>query len=177
MVLGGSRDPLQIVTPVTGVVDISTYKFFAYEMVANKDSSTIIEFFGVLQGGVEKWQYAWNTELDIINVTQFITPRLSEFNGKLYTTEAVGDWLAVACSDCSSPFVNFYDRDGISLAQAFKMTDTYGQAKFSLAWFKNNFNSINVFVASSAQIDMIEIYTPPKSETKEIVDEKADKAV
>jgi hypothetical protein len=35
MVLGGSRDPLQIVTPVTGVVDISTYKFFAYEMAAN----------------------------------------------------------------------------------------------------------------------------------------------
>lgn len=57
------------------------------------------------------------------------------------------------------------------------MTDTYGQAKFSLAWFKNSFNAINVFVASSAQIDMVEIYTPPKSETKEIVDEKADKAV
>lgn len=57
------------------------------------------------------------------------------------------------------------------------MTDTYGQAKFSLAWFKNNFNSINVFVASSAQIDMVEIYTPPKSETKEFVVAEDDKAV
>jgi hypothetical protein len=35
MVLGGSRDPIQIVTPVTGVVDISTYKFLSYEMAAN----------------------------------------------------------------------------------------------------------------------------------------------
>ena len=56
MVLGGTRDPLPMVTPAsTGVVDLSTYKVLAYDMAANKDSSEILEFFGVLLGGVEKW--------------------------------------------------------------------------------------------------------------------------
>lgn len=55
MVLGGTRDTLPVVTPATGVVDLSTYKFLAYDMAANKDSSEILEFFGVLLGGVEKW--------------------------------------------------------------------------------------------------------------------------
>ena len=54
MGLGGTRDPLPMVT-ATGVVDLSTYKFLAYDMAANKDSSEILEFFGVLLGGVEKW--------------------------------------------------------------------------------------------------------------------------
>jgi hypothetical protein len=44
------------------------------------------------------------------------------------------------------------------------MTGSYGQARFSLAWFENDFNSINVFVSASGHIDMIEIYTPPPTE-------------
>lgn len=55
MILGGTRDPLPVVTPAAVVVELSTYKFLAYDMAANKDSSEILEFFGVLLGGVEKW--------------------------------------------------------------------------------------------------------------------------
>lgn len=64
-------------------------------------------------------QYVWDTENDIINVNQFSTPNLDEFNGNLFTIEVVGNWLAVACSDCNSPFMNFYDRDEFTLAQAY----------------------------------------------------------
>jgi len=131
-------------------------------MAADQVRSNILEFYGVLKGSVEKWQYVWNTETDIIHVNKWKTPRLDEFDGNLFTSEVVGDWIAIACSDCSSPFVNFYNRDEFTLTKAFKMTDTYGQTKFSLAWYKNDFNAIKVLVASSAKIDMIEIYTPPR---------------
>ena len=106
----------------------------------------------------------WDTENDIITVKQFTTPRLDGFNGNLFTTEVIENWLAVACSDCTSPFINFYDRDEFTLAQAYKMTGSYGQAKINVAWFKNEFNSLNVFVGASGSIDMIEIFTPPQSE-------------
>ena len=44
------------------------------------------------------------------------------------------------------------------------MTGSYGQAKINVAWFKNEFNSLNVFVGASGSIDLIEIFTPPQSE-------------
>lgn len=44
------------------------------------------------------------------------------------------------------------------------MEGSYGQAKFNLAWYKNEFDAYNVFVANSGEIDMIEIYTPVSSD-------------
>jgi hypothetical protein len=75
---------------------------------------------------VEKLQHVWSTETNIIHVNKWKTPHLDEFDGNLLTSEVVGDWIAIACSDCSSPFVNFYNRDVFTLTKAFKMTDTYG---------------------------------------------------
>lgn len=160
MVLGGSRDPLPVVS--TGVVvDPSSYKFLAIDMVANKDSQEIIEFFGVLPSGFEKWQYVWNTENDTITIQNFVTPPLDGFNGSLFTIDVFGDWVTVACSDCTAPFVSFYDRDEFTLDQTYPVSGSYGQAKFNLAWYLNDFNAYNVFVTASGNIDMVEIFTPP----------------
>lgn len=55
MVLGGTRDPLPVVTADAKVVDITQYKFLAYDMDSDHETHHMLEFFGVLKGGIEKW--------------------------------------------------------------------------------------------------------------------------
>lgn len=60
--------------------------------------------------------------------------------------------------------MNFYDKNELTLSYGHAMEGSYGQAKFNLAWYKNEFDAYNVFVANSGEIDMIEIYTPGSSD-------------
>lgn len=80
------------------------------------------------------------------------------YNGLLWSTAISPDWFIVSCSDCSNPFVNFYNRTDLSIGQTYAYPGPYGNSKINLAVYTNNFNTTNVFIGTSDSIDQVEFY-------------------
>jgi hypothetical protein len=81
-----------------------------------------------------------------------------EIDGTLVEHAISKDFLIVSCSDCTAPFVNFYDRNTLEIVKAYKYSGPYGNARINLAIWENTYDTLNVLVGASDSIDQIEYY-------------------
>lgn len=92
----------------------------AYSMARDPESRTadaLVDLYVVDQLLFQRYQFAYNMETRMINVTP-TSESISSMDGTLVRMETAFDAVIISCADCSQPSVNIYHRN-MQLSQSF----------------------------------------------------------
>lgn len=137
-----------------------TSDFETVEFGRDETNSTRCFMYGVSNGAMHRYTYEVNLDNKSVELTNTLVVANQYFDGIHYKSIVTLNYYIVSCSDCSLPQVALFDhqlRSVTNFTMGGRNNDT-----INLSAYESNRFSMQLFVATRSQIDLIEMQADTK---------------